>query len=78
MSDYVVCYGCGISFTNDEITWATEDGKLTTMEGNPYCDGCLPEEDGDEPQGCSHCFNPDFSCACTGGVGRQTQVEVEK
>ena len=31
-----------------------------------------------EPQGCSHCWNPDFSCACTGGVGGQTQVEVVK
>lgn len=32
----------------------------------------------DEPQGCSHCFNPDFSCACTGGVGGHIKEEVVK
>ena len=36
------------------------------------------DEADNEPQGCSHCFNPAFSCACGGGVGRQTQVEVVK
>lgn len=32
----------------------------------------------DEPQGCRHCGNVDHKCACTGGVGRQTPVEVVK
>lgn len=32
----------------------------------------------DEPQGCRHCGNVDHKCACTGGVGRQTPVEVIK
>ena len=32
----------------------------------------------DEPQGCRHCGNVDYKCACTGGVGRQTPVEVIK
>ena len=36
------------------------------------------DEADNEPQGCSHCWNPDFSCACTGGVGGQTPVEVIK
>jgi hypothetical protein len=36
------------------------------------------DQEDDEPQGCSHCFNPEFSCACGGGVGRQTPVEVIK
>jgi hypothetical protein len=35
-------------------------------------------DDSDEPQGCSHCFNPDFSCACTGGVGGHIKEEVVK
>lgn len=35
-------------------------------------------EDCEEPQGCSHCWNPTFSCACDGGVGRQTPLEVIK
>jgi hypothetical protein len=36
------------------------------------------DEADNEPQGCSHCWNPAFSCACGGGVGRQTEVEVIK
>jgi hypothetical protein len=36
------------------------------------------DEADNEPQGCSHCFNPEFSCACGGGVGQHTQVEVIK
>lgn len=32
----------------------------------------------DEPQGCRHCGNVDHKCACTGGVGLQTPVEVIK
>lgn len=45
-----------------------------------YSTGDVPEDydKEEEPQGCSHCFNPAFSCACGGGVGRQTQVEVVK
>ena len=37
------CYECDGSLTEDEATWATADGVLT-MNGNPYCDACLPEE----------------------------------
>lgn len=32
----------------------------------------------DEQQGCRHCGNVDHKCACGGGVGRQTPVEVVK
>lgn len=45
------------------------DASATTMR---VADG------DDEPQGCAHCFNPAFSCACTGGVGGQMKVEVVK
>ena len=31
-----------------------------------------------EPQGCKSCGNVDHGCACDGGVGRQTLVEVIK
>jgi hypothetical protein len=31
-----------------------------------------------EPQGCKSCGNVDHKCACFGGVGRQTPVEVIK
>jgi hypothetical protein len=37
------CHECDTDLTEDEVTWATADGVLT-MNGNPYCDGCLPEE----------------------------------
>ncbi|NBT76492.1 MAG: DUF4241 domain-containing protein [Betaproteobacteria bacterium] len=37
------CHECDTDLTEDEVTWATDDGVLT-MNGNPYCDGCLPEE----------------------------------
>jgi len=37
------CHECDGSLTEDEATWATADGVLT-MNGNPYCDACLPEE----------------------------------
>lgn len=70
---YHDCLGCGKEFSEDEVSWAMPSGRLTVMKGDPYCDACLPE-----PQGCSHCWNPDFSCACTGGVGRQKPVEVVK
>ncbi len=36
------------------------------------------DEADNEPQGCRHCGNVDHKCACTGGVGRQTPVEVVK
>ena len=36
------------------------------------------DETDNEPQGCRHCGNVDYKCACTGGVGRQTPEEVIK
>jgi hypothetical protein len=41
------CHECDTDLTEDEVTWATDDGVLT-MNGNPYCDGCLPEEKEEE------------------------------
>jgi hypothetical protein len=41
------CHECDGSLTEDEATWATADGVLT-MNGNPYCDACLPEEKEEE------------------------------
>lgn len=49
------------------------DASATTMR----IAGDLALED-DEPQGCRHCGNVDYKCACTGGVGQQTPVEVVK
>ena len=37
------CHECDTDLTEDDVIWATEDGVLT-MNGNPYCDACLPEE----------------------------------
>lgn len=37
------CHECDGGLTEDEAIWATADGVLT-MNGNPYCDACLPEE----------------------------------
>ena len=36
------------------------------------------DEADNEPQGCRHCGNVDHKCACFGGVGWQTPVEVVK
>ena len=41
---YHDCFGCGKEFREDEVSWATEYGKIT-FSGNPYCDACLPEYD---------------------------------
>lgn len=38
-----LCHECDGALTEDEVIWATADGVLT-MNGNPYCDACLPEE----------------------------------
>jgi len=57
-----------------------EDGGGEEIVALSKGDGYTDEDDeaDNEPQGCSHCWNPDFSCACTGGVGGQTPVEVIK
>jgi hypothetical protein len=67
------CFGCGKEFREDDVSWAMPDGRLTVMKGDPYCDACLPET-----QGCDHCGNVSYGCACDGGAGRQTPVEVIK
>ena len=41
------CHECDTDLTEDDVIWATADGVLT-MNGNPYCDGCLPEEKEEE------------------------------
>lgn len=38
------CKGCGSWLDDEDVVWATEDGKLTTDKGDAYCDSCLPEE----------------------------------
>ncbi len=57
-----------------------EDGGGEEIVALSKGDGYTDEDDeaDNEPQGFSHCWNPDFSCACTGGVGGQTPVEVIK
>ena len=42
------CFGCGKEFREDDVSWATEDGNLTMIKGNPYCDSCLPEKEDDD------------------------------
>lgn len=37
----IKCRGCGEEVDEEDVTWATQDGRLT-MHGNPYCDACLP------------------------------------
>jgi hypothetical protein len=67
---------------NDKIVYrigeAEQGGEevLAVAKGDGYTDE--DDEADNEPQGCSHCWNPEFSCACGGGVGRQTLVEVIK
>ena len=65
---YYDCYDCGLEIEENDVCWATHNGELSVQFGDPYCDACLPEkedESDNEPQGCSHCFNPEFSCACS-------------
>ena len=38
------CESCGEWVDADDAVWATEDGRLNTDSGKPYCDGCVPEE----------------------------------
>ena len=45
---YHDCHGCGKEFREDDVSWATQDGKLTMLKGDPYCDACLPEEGDDD------------------------------
>jgi len=66
---YHDCHDCGLEIEEGDVSWATEDGNLTMIKGNPYCDACLPEKedkpnrppcDCDQSGGgyslCSHCF----------------------
>ena len=39
-----VCVICHAPVREDEVTWATPDGRLTTADGEPYCMTCLPSE----------------------------------
>ena len=70
---YHDCFGCGKEFSEDEVSWAMPDGRLTVMRGDPYCDACLPE-----PQGCEHCGNIAYGCVCDGGIGPRIPMEVIK
>jgi hypothetical protein len=45
---YHSCQGCRKRFREDDVSWATPDGKLDTMAGDPYCDACLPEDHDDD------------------------------
>ena len=47
------------------------DSSATTMR-------IAEDLEDDEPQGCKSCGNVDHKCACFGGVGGQTPVEVIK
>jgi len=38
------CITCGVWIHEGDVILATEDGRLTTDIGDPYCDACLPEE----------------------------------
>jgi hypothetical protein len=49
---------------------------LALAKGDGYTDE--DDEADNEPQGCNSCGNVDHKCACFGGVGQQTPVEVIK
>jgi hypothetical protein len=57
-----------------------EDGGgeeiLALSKGEGYTDE--DDEAENEPEGCRSCGNVDHKCACFGGVGQQTPVEVIK
>ena len=38
------CVTCNMWIHEGDVILATEDGKLTTDIGDPYCDTCLPME----------------------------------
>ena len=40
------CAGCGEWIVQDEVIWATPDGKLTMQdpEAQAWCEDCLPAE----------------------------------
>lgn len=42
--EYLCAGGCGTWIPQDTVVWAKADGTLSVMEGEPYCDGCLPPE----------------------------------
>ena len=42
--DSIPCFGCGARLDEDTVVWARPDGTLSTTDGFPYCDGCLPNE----------------------------------
>jgi len=39
------CHTCGNWINEQEVIWAKENGELNVIEGNPYCDECLPNEE---------------------------------
>lgn len=45
---YHDCHDCGLEIGESDVSWATEDGKLSVEFGEPYCDACLPEEEDDD------------------------------
>ena len=57
------CFGCGKEFREDDVSWATEDGKIT-FGGNPYCDACLPEEEDEEAD--NEPYRPPCDCDQSG------------
>jgi hypothetical protein len=70
---YYNCSKCDTPVREDEVVWATDTGKLTTMNirSKPWCDACLPPEKVDKMQGkCRKCFalteeRPCVSCGST-------------
>jgi len=43
ISSYPCCV-CGTDIHEEEVIWATPDGRLTVDYGEPYCQHCLPPE----------------------------------
>lgn len=38
------CIQCGKEVGEEEVIWARWDGTLSTDNGDPYCQSCLPEQ----------------------------------
>lgn len=43
-TDNEQCIKCDMSYGIDNIIYAKQDGTLSSSEGDPYCEGCLPEQ----------------------------------
>jgi hypothetical protein len=47
MTEYECIGKCGVWMDEDEVIWATPDGRLNTDTGSPFCEACLPADPDD-------------------------------